>query len=346
MQILVTYLGAFERVAIAFVLLDVIVLKAALGRGFEDPAPVDDPLADLGKRSRTVVASGAGGKARFKVFDVKLQETTGKTIEIIHRILAGAHAPEAIELEIGKLGIGAPKEFVVLDHSIDAGKIEIVAVVEKVGAGFVRGLAHLVEPIGITLDGVEGLPVPVIEAGQADVRNAALAGVRDAFLELGFELLRGEMRADRVEATRVEQAFEFRRLLPVKIEGPADLHILVSNFGNELEGARQILFQMVADGVELYSDGQSIGIGGKFGHARGRQRAHSEGSPRDKVSSIQSHDVVTHLVAEFVEHCFVYTAEPHVKMFSVPTWVASAWRRGFTPAARMQYTRNLSRGLN
>src|SRR5208283_3908740 len=169
MQILIAHLGAFERVAIAFVLLDVIVLKAALGRSLEDPTPVDDPLADLSERSRAVVAAGAGGKARFKVFDVKLQETPGKAVEIIHRILAGAHAPKAVELEIGELGIGAPKQFIVLDHPVNAGKIEIVAVVKEVGAGFVRGLAHSIEPLGVTLDGIERLPVPVIEAGKTDV---------------------------------------------------------------------------------------------------------------------------------------------------------------------------------
>src|SRR5208283_1056912 len=176
----------------------------------------------------------------------------------------------------GELGIGAPKQFIVLDHPVNAGKIEIVAVVKEVGAGFVRGLAHSIEPLGVTLDGIERLPVPVIEAGKTDVGDAALSSVRNAFLEMGLELLRGEMRTDWMEATVIEQEFEFRRLLPEKIGGAADLHILVSNLGNTLERARQILFQMVADRVKLYADRQSIRISGKFGHARGCQRPHSE----------------------------------------------------------------------
>ena len=195
--------------------------KAALGRGFEDAAPVDDSLSDFGERSRTVVASGARWKAGFQILDVKLRETTGKTIEIIHRIFPGAHAPKAVELKIGELRIGTPKEFIVLDHSAHVGIIEVMAVVEEMATAFVDGLTHLVKPIGIALYGVERFPVLVIEAGEADVGNAAFAGVRNALIEMGFELLVGIMRAEWSQAIFNEQTFKFCRFLPVKIEGPA-----------------------------------------------------------------------------------------------------------------------------
>src|SRR5579862_7838463 len=141
------------------ILLNVIVLQSARGCSFKNPAPVDDSLADLGKRLRLVLTHGARGIAALEILDVKLQEATGKAVEITHGILAGAHAPKAVELETRELRIRAPNEFIVFDHATHAGVIEIMTMVEEMAAGFVHGLTHVVEPIGVALDGVQRFAV-------------------------------------------------------------------------------------------------------------------------------------------------------------------------------------------
>jgi hypothetical protein len=59
---------------------------------------------------------------------------------------------------------------------------------------------------------------------------------------------------------------------------------------------------MVADREELQSDRYSARVGGKFRCAAGRQCSYSEGSARDKVSTIHFHDLGIHLVVEMVEY--------------------------------------------
>ena len=134
--------------------------------------------------------------AGFQVLDVKLREAPRETVEVVHRVLPRAHAPEAVQLEINEFGIRPTNQLVVHDRTLHGGIVEIVAVIKKPAACPADRLADLIEPFRISLDGVERLPVLLVQAGQSDVSDAAFLRLRNVLLEVRLKLGLSEVHAD------------------------------------------------------------------------------------------------------------------------------------------------------
>ena len=88
------------------------MFEAAFGGGLENPLPVDDPLADFGEGAFARVLARGRGIAGFQILDVELRKAAGEPLEVVYGILACVNAPEAVELEIHRLGICAADQLV------------------------------------------------------------------------------------------------------------------------------------------------------------------------------------------------------------------------------------------
>src|SRR3989449_5028564 len=125
LQVVVTYLGALERRALAEVLLDVVVLHPGLSGPAENLRPVDAAPADFGEGARPLVHVRRGRISRLAVLDVPQGEPARILLEVIERVFAGARDPIAIELEVDQFRVRSPQELVVGRYAVERLELKV-----------------------------------------------------------------------------------------------------------------------------------------------------------------------------------------------------------------------------
>src|SRR5256712_3568030 len=174
LQVVVTYLGALERRALAEVLLDVVVLHPGLSGPTENLRPVDAAPADFGEGARPLVHVRRGRVSRLAVLDVPQGEPARILLEVIERVFAGARDPIAIELELDQFRVRSPQELVVGRYAVERLELKVVVVVGELDAGPQELIADFVEEDRQAPVIVPPLPLPRLTKGADHVTQSEL----------------------------------------------------------------------------------------------------------------------------------------------------------------------------
>ncbi len=224
---------------------------------FENALPVNDALAHGGHvRDDFVSIEGAVidvlrvGKL-FEIFDMDQGKAPGIFGEPFQRIGAADVGPAHIHFHLHEVGVGVLNQDVVGQGSIGTGnELHPMAVIGELNAVFLGDFAGVVVGIGGALPAI-GLTAQRAINGTNDeiglAHDVAMVGDIRPFFDHVFVV---ECAGGRGHAEAIEHGAGCFGI----VDGGAEFDFLVTDGGDLFQGAGEVGFQQIADGIGLDAD--------------------------------------------------------------------------------------------
>src|SRR5438552_16965476 len=243
----------------------VVFHEKVLDAGFlgvrEEISPVDGALTDISHASaefnglahRSLVFARRRG-ILHPVFYVNERETAGIFVEIGERVTAGDADPAEIHFHGDEFGIRFGEKEIVREFAAERQsgiEFERVIVIAKLDASLLGGFAGFVKKIGGALPTAGFGALLFVNPGANNVAVADDFGGLESVRPLFFDEVVANVARRRSQAVLVEnRAYVYRRMSEVS----GEFDFLVTSGGDFGDGACEVGFHGVADGVELETD--------------------------------------------------------------------------------------------